>query len=53
VYIEHSIDDAAHVASHPQGAELDRMSKSHVDSGIWQLRQAILYFSPIAPSCPS
>ena len=25
----------------------ERMSKSHFDSGIWQLRQAILYFSPV------
>src|SRR5215471_7492136 len=31
----------------------DRMSKSHLDSGMWQFRQAIFPFSPIAPSCPS
>jgi hypothetical protein len=30
----------------------DRMSKSHTDSGMWQLRHAILYFSPTAPSWP-
>src|SRR5690242_10838151 len=32
---------------------LERMSKSHFDSGIWQLRHAILPVSPIAPSWPS
>src|SRR4051812_30668446 len=31
----------------------ERMSKSHLDAGMWQLLHAILYFSPIAPSCPS
>src|SRR5580765_3746783 len=32
---------------------LDRVSNSHFDSGMWQLRQAILPASPIAPSWPS
>src|SRR5262249_25168482 len=32
---------------------LERISKSQPDSGMWQLRQAILPVSPIAPSCPS
>src|SRR5690349_3954 len=31
----------------------ERMSNSQPDSGMWQLRQAILPDSPIAPSCPS
>src|ERR1700742_3758572 len=30
-----------------------RVSNSHFDSGMWQLRQAIFPASPILPSCPS
>src|SRR5436190_18281235 len=31
----------------------ERVSKSHLDSGMWQLRQAILPASPMTPSWPS